>query len=130
MTLKKIMDSIFGQAEDSPGDDSCVLLGDGEELEAAIKSRDKLMVLFYASWCPFSQAFLGTYKKHAAAGEPCYVRILVDDGDPVATNYAIEVFPTVLFFEKGKLVRRLDGTYHRGLSQGQLEDFARRCALR
>jgi thioredoxin 1 len=130
MSLKKIVDSLFSQPDRAPDDDSCVLLGGVEELEAAIKSRDKLMVLFYASWCPFSQAFLGTYRKHAAAGEPCYVRILVDDGDPVATKYAIEVFPTVLFFEKGRLAKRLDGTYHRGLSQGQLEDFARRCAVK
>jgi thioredoxin-like negative regulator of GroEL len=110
--------------------DPCVLLGNNSELEAAIKSRDKLMVLFYASWCPFSQAFLGTYRQHAAAGDPCYMRILVDDGDPLAAKYSIDVFPTVLFFEKGRLVERLDGVYHRGLSQDQLEDFARRCAVK
>jgi hypothetical protein len=48
----------------------------------------------------------------------------------VAVKYSIEVFPTVLFFEKGKLAKRLDGVYHRGLSQGQLEDFARLCAVK
>jgi thioredoxin 1 len=109
---------------------TCFLLSNGEELEAAIASRDKLMVLFYASWCPFSRAFLETYLDHAAAGDPCYVRIIVDDGDPVAEKYSIQVFPTVLFFENGILARRLDGAYHRGLSQNQLEDFARRCAVK
>ena len=59
------------------------------------------MVLFYASWCPFSQAFLPTYLAHAATGDPCYARIIVDDGDPLVEKYAINVFPTVLFFEKG-----------------------------
>jgi thiol-disulfide isomerase/thioredoxin len=83
------------------------------------------MVLFYAAWCPFSQAFLPTYRQHAAAGEPCYVRILVDDGDALTEKYSIEVYPTVLYFEKGKVVKRLDGVYHRGLSKGQLEAFAR-----
>ena len=112
------------------GADACVLLESPEELDAAVKSRDKLMVLFYASWCPFSQAFLKTYLAHAAAGDPCYARIIVDDGDPLVETYAISVFPTVLFFEKGRLVHRLDGAYHRGLSQGQLEDFARRCAVK
>ncbi len=113
-----------------PGDDACVLLGSAEELDAAIAARDKLMVLFYASWCPFSQAFLGTYLEHAASGDPCYARIVVDDDDPLVHRYDIQVYPTVLFFEKGHLVRRLDGAYHRGLSQKQLEDFARRCAVK
>ena len=130
MTVRKMMKALLGDPENAPADDACALLGGGEELEAAIASRDKLMVLFYASWCPFSQAFLGTYREHAAAGDPCYVRILVDAGDPVALKYGIEVFPTVLFFAKGKLVRRLDGAYHRGLSRDQLEDFARRCAIK
>jgi thioredoxin 1 len=125
--------NMFGKLKRSggaAGDETCVLIRDDRELEAALRSRDKLMVLFYASWCPFSQAFLGTFRERAEAGDPCYARIVVDDGDPVAVKYDIDVFPTVLFFEKGRLVRRLDGTYHRGLSQGQLEEFARLCAVK
>ncbi len=129
MTIRNIIKTILNRPEEPPGADSCVLVQSPAALEAAIKSRDRLMVLFYAAWCPFSQAFLPTYRKHAAAGEPCYVRILVDEGDALTKKYSIEVYPTVLFFEKGKVVKRLDGVYHRGLSKGQLEDFARRCAV-
>jgi len=131
MSLRQALKSFLYPPEAAePGTDACVLLESAEELDAAVKSRDKLMVLFYASWCPFSQAFLKTYLAHAASGDPCYARIIVDDGDPLVETYAVSVFPTVLFFEKGRLVRRLDGVYHRGLSQGQLEDFARRCAVK
>jgi thioredoxin 1 len=130
MSLRNALKSILNPPETKPPDDACILFGSDEELESAIASRDKLMVLFYASWCPFSQAFLRTYLTHAAAGDPCYARIVVDDDDAVVEKYAINVFPTILFFEKGALVRRLDGVYHRGLSQGQLEDFARRCAVK
>jgi len=130
MTIRDRMRSLLNGQKGAPGTDSCILVQSPEELEAAIASRDRLMVLFYASWCPFSQAFLPTYRKHAAAGEPCYARILVDDGDSLTEKYAIEVYPTVLFFEKGKMVKRLDGVYHRGLSKGELEDFARRCAVK
>ena len=129
MTIRNLMKSLLNGQKDTPGEDSCVLVQSPGELEAAIKTRDRLMVLFYASWCPFSQAFLPTYRKHAAAGEPCYVRILVDDGDALTEKYSIEVYPTILFFEKGKVVKRLDGIYHRGLSKGQLEDFVRHCAV-
>ena len=130
MTLRKTLRSLIDPPARVSLDEACVLLGSEEDLEEAIRSRDKLMVLFYASWCPFSQAFLPTYLAHAAAGDPCYARIIVDEGDPLVEKYRIEVFPTVLFFEKGAVVRRLDGAYHRGLSQGQLEDFARRCAVK
>jgi len=127
--LGKIIRTLVKGPDDSSREDTCVLVQSPEELEAAIGSRDRLMVLFYASWCPFSQAFLPTYRKHAAAGEPCYVRILVDDGDALTEKYSIEVYPTVLYFEKEKVVKRLDGVYHSGLSKSQLEDFARRCAV-
>jgi len=130
MTIRNMMKALLNRPEAAPGADSCVLVQSPEELEATINSRDRLMVLFYASWCPFSQAFLPTYRKHAAAGEPCYVRILVDDGDALTGKYSIEVYPTVLYFEKGKVVKRLDGVYHLGLSKGQLEDFASRCAVK
>lgn len=130
MTLRNAIKSLLNKPDGASPDDACILLEDATELDEAIRSRDKLMVLFYASWCPFSQAFLKTYLAHASKGDPCYARIIVDDGDPLVDQYAINVFPTVLFFEKGALVRRLDGLYHRGLSQGQLEDFARRCAVK
>jgi len=113
-----------------PGGEACIVLDTAAELEEAVRNRDKLMVLVYASWCPFSQAFLKTYLDHAASGDPCYARIVVDDDDPLVEKFSIEVFPTVLFFQNGRLARRLDGVYHQGLSQAQLEDFARRCAIK
>jgi thioredoxin-like negative regulator of GroEL len=130
MALKDLMRSLLRPSDGPDAEDACLLLGSEGELEAAIRSRDKLMVLFYASWCPYSQIFLKTFREHAAAGDPCYARIVVDDGDPLVEKYGISVFPTVLFFEHGQMARRLDGTYHRGLSRDQLEDFARRCAVK
>jgi thioredoxin 1 len=129
MAIREILKSLF-RAPDESADDACVLLGGAADLDEAVKSRDKLMVLFYATWCPFSRAFLATYQAHAAAGDPCYARIIVDSGDPIVEKYGIEVFPTVLFFERGQVARRLDGAFHRGLSEGQLQDFARRCAVK
>ena len=130
MSLKDIMRSFLNKPGDPSAPDACVLIGSEAELEEAVRTRDRIMVLFYASWCPFSQAFLPTYLEHAAAGDPCYARIIVDTGDPLVEKYDIEVFPTVLFFENGKLIRRLDGIFHRGLTKGQLQDFARRCAVK
>jgi thioredoxin-like negative regulator of GroEL len=124
------MRSWLNKGEGGPAAEACVLIASEADLEAAVGSRDKLMVLFYATWCPFSRSFLKIYTRHAAAGDPCYARFVIDDADPIVAKYGIEIFPTVLFFDKGELVRRLDGVYHRGLSRGDLEDFARQCAVR
>src|SRR5512143_2523502 len=106
--MAKLFKSLFKPADQAtPGEDACILLETAEELDAAVHSRDKLMVLFYASWCPFSQAFLRTYLAHAASGDPCYARIIVDDEDPLVDRFRINVFPTVLFFENGRVARRL-----------------------
>lgn len=129
MPIRDALKSLF-KAPGEAGPDACVLLNGPEDLDAAVRSRDKIMVLFYATWCPFSRAFLSTYLAHASAGEPCYARIVVDDQDDLVERFRIDVFPTVLFFEKGRLVHRLDGVFHRGLTEGQLKDFARRCAVK
>jgi thioredoxin 1 len=129
MAIRDALKSLF-KAPGGAGDEACILLNGPQDLDAAVQSRDKLMVLFYATWCPFSRAFLSTYLAHASAGEPCYARMIVDDEDALVERYKIDVFPTVLFFEQGRLVNRLDGVFHRGLSEGQLRDFARRCAVK
>jgi thioredoxin-like negative regulator of GroEL len=71
--------------------------------------------------------FLPVFLDQAGKGEPCYRRILADEHDGVAEKYGIEVYPTVLFFRHGKLVKRLDGTYDVGLSKRQLDDFVVFC---
>jgi len=107
--------------------DTCELIPTSAELEEIIRTKDRLFVLFYASWCPFSRMFLPVYVEHAESSDPCYRRILVDTDDDLIEKYKIEVYPTVLFFQQGRLVRRLDGTYHVGLNKNQLTDFVVRC---
>ena len=36
-----------------------------ENIEDVLKSKEKTFVLFYASWCPFSQRFLPIFKEYA-----------------------------------------------------------------
>ena len=105
----------------------CELLSGAEDLDRAIRTRDRLFVLFYASWCPFSMAFLPEYVDQARRGDPCYVRILSNDGDAHVEKYGINVYPTVLYFEKGRLVRRLDGRHFVGLDRKRLDKFVGEC---
>ena len=45
-----------------------------QEIQEIAKSGDGVFVLFYASWCPFSLAFLPVYEKHANGREKEFVR--------------------------------------------------------
>jgi thiol-disulfide isomerase/thioredoxin len=107
--------------------DVCELIGSPKDLEKKIKEKKSVFVLFYASWCPYSQKFLPEFIKSAGVSKECHVRILVDDNDALVDDYSIEVYPTVLYFKDGKLNKRLDGISSVGLNKPQLEDFKKRC---
>ena len=113
-----------------PVNNECELIDSAKGLEKSIREKDSVFVLFYASWCPFSRAFLPDFLASADNNSTCHVRILVDDKDDLVEKYSIEVYPTVLYFEKGELVKRLDGAPHRGLTQPQLKEFIEQCRAR
>jgi thiol-disulfide isomerase/thioredoxin len=86
-----------------------------------IKRRDKAFVLFYASWCPFSQRFLPIFEEYARSNPQECMRVMVDDRPELCEEYSIEYYPTVLVFEKGKVCLRLDAEPGIGLTQKQLQ---------
>jgi thiol-disulfide isomerase/thioredoxin len=106
------------------------LIDNEKELHEVMKTKDELFVLFYASWCPFSQRFLPVYEKLAKDREHKYVRILVDKNDGLCEKYAVDVYPTVIFFKSGEVSKRLDGTYHAGLEEDQMIDLIETCSPR
>ena len=92
-------------------------------LEELMKSKNKVVALFYASWCPFSQRFLPTFEKYSKGRPENCLRIVTDDKPSLCEKYEVDVVPTVLMFEKGKVTKRLDGAAGIGLSEKQLLDF-------
>lgn len=99
-----------------------------KEFREITRSGDGVFVLFYAPWCPFSQAFLPVFEKHAAGRETDFVRVLLDGNEPLFDEHGIEVYPTVLFFKDGKVSKRLDGKHLVGLKENQLTDLIVSCA--
>ena len=84
-----------------------------------------MYVLFYASWCPFCQEFLPMFKKFAEDKTRKCRMVMADDRADLSAEYSIDIVPTVLVFEKGKVTRRLDGIQGKGLSESQLMEFAK-----
>jgi thioredoxin 1 len=94
---------------------------DQPQFEAALKADKKLVILFYASWCPFSRAFLPIYERCTVDNPTPCMRVMVDENEELCDKYDIEIYPTVLVFEDGEVVQRLESGPHVGLNEKQLK---------
>ena len=88
-----------------------------------IKNKDKAFVLFYATWCPFSQRFLPIFEEYSKNDPKECLSVIVDEEPDVCEEYAIEYYPTVIMFKKGKVHKRLDAEQGVGLNKKQLKDL-------
>ena len=106
---------------------TCILINTEQELESILKKTKSMFILFYAPWCGFSQRFLPIFEKCSLdTSRQCY-RMMIDEFQQLCERYQIEVYPTVIFFENGKPVYRLDGVHGIGLSEQQFRELIRMC---
>jgi thiol-disulfide isomerase/thioredoxin len=109
-------------------DDKCALVDNPADLDKAVKEKDKIIALVYASWCPFCRKILPVFQDIARDKKHNYL-LVADDEENVAEKHTIDVFPTLLFFNKGKVALRLDGKPGVGLNEKQSKDFIKSCPL-
>ena len=93
-------------------------------IDDLLKSKEKAIVLFYATWCPHSQRFLPIFQEYAKDNPQQCISVIIDDKPDVCEKYAIEYYPTVLLFKKGEVEKRLDAIPGVGLTKKQLKDLA------
>ena len=91
--------------------------------ENRLKGREKAYVLFYATWCPFSQRFLPIFEEYSKSNPTECLSLIVDEEPEICEEYAIEYYPTVICFVRGKVHKRLDAVPGLGLNKKQLKDF-------
>ena len=96
---------------------------DVDDFDKDLKSRNRIFVLFYASWCPFSQRFLPIFEEYSKTSPEVCMRVVIDDKPSLCERFSIEYYPTVLLFEKGKIARRLDAEPGVELNKKQLREF-------
>jgi thioredoxin-like negative regulator of GroEL len=91
------------------------------DLDDVLKTKSRVFVLFYASWCPFSQKFLPIFEKYAQNNPQSCLRVKIDDKAKLCEKYSVDVVPTMLLFEMGTVTKRLDGAPGAGLDEKQLK---------
>lgn len=107
--------------------ESCILVETDQDLASVLAMHDRLIVLFYAPWCPFSLSFLPVYEACSRDTDITCVRMPVDELPEVCDRYRIDVYPTVLYFENGQVVHRADGRLGEGLTEQQFRQLLRLC---
>ncbi len=94
--------------------------------EDRLKGKEKAYVLFYATWCPFSQRFLPIFEEYSKNNPMECLSVIVDEEPEVFEEYEIEYYPTVICFVRGKVNKRLDAVPGVGLDKKQLKDFTQK----
>ena len=93
-----------------------------DELNRILGENEGVLVLFYASWCPYCTRFVPVFDRETAGFKlGKVIHVLLDDYDnPLWDIYDVEAVPTAVFFQKGKVCSRLDGRFGVGLNARQL----------
>ena len=104
------------------------VVNNGERFEKSLTEGTKLIVLIYASWCPFCRTFIPVFKRYTECNPHLFL-MLQDDEEKMATRYAVDIYPSVLYFENGTMTKRLDGVPGKGLDEEQFALFIENLAI-
>jgi len=95
--------------------------------ETVVQAREPTVVMFWATWCPFSRRFNAEFEKLAASRPWRFAAVYLDDEEnPLWEEYAVEVVPTLALFREGKVADRLDGILGYGIDNRMVEEFVHR----
>ncbi len=94
------------------------------DFDAELQKSKRVMALFYANWCPYCLRFVPAFDKKAPATGAETIHVIMDDNDnPLWDEYDVEAVPTIIYFEDGKVSKRLDGRLGSGLNEKQLDNW-------
>ena len=104
-------------------DNTILTLTNSNYLSKLLTSDKPVLVKFWASWCRACRTM--TPKFHSAAktlkGKVTFAQLNVDEQKQVAARYQIRSLPTMILFNKDKILNKTVGS----LSQKQIEAFVK-----
>jgi thioredoxin 1 len=96
-----------------------------KELTEQLSKHPKTLAVFFASWCPYCRNFLATVDKTLGNyGFEYILHVSLDDYDnPMWDTYNVDAVPTLIYFEKGTISKRLDARSGEGLSENRCREW-------
>jgi thioredoxin 1 len=102
-----------------------LLVGENDFDDRILQPGQLAVVEFWASWCgpckevaPHIEALAKEY-----AGRATVARVNADESGKLVKRLDVKSLPTVLFFEAGKLVDRIDGAVSREVLDQKMENL-------
>lgn len=100
-----------------------------EEFDSKVLNNDqKTVVLFYASWCPYCANFKPTFEASNINNAKKMEALVDEDENPLWDRFNIQAVPTMIVFEKGRIISRRDAKKHVGLTKGDMESIVKELA--
>lgn len=95
-----------------------------EGFEAELRSRPRLLVLYYSDACEESRAFIPAFAEaEVASSVPTARANLRDPRDARWALARVTRTPTVAYYEHGEELERVEPPEGRGIGDGELEAF-------
>ena len=101
-----------------------------DQFDDLLASKEKALVMFYADWCPFCQKFKPVFEsaittKSVSNGYKFYESKVNDDDNPLWDRFSISAVPTLIAFDKGKIISRRDAKMGVGLNESDLDSISK-----
>lgn len=97
------------------------------QFDALLSLGEKVLVMFYADWCPFCQRFRPIFesatKSKSTTSLKMYGAKLNDDDNPLWERFSINAVPTIIAFDKGNIISRRDAKMGAGLNDSDLDSI-------
>jgi thiol-disulfide isomerase/thioredoxin len=86
----------------------------------------RILVMFYADWCPFCQKFKLTFESSANTSDKkikFYAHMINDDYDPLWDRFSINAVPTLIAFDGNEIISRRDSKMGIGLNKTDIDSI-------
>lgn len=97
-----------------------------EEFDSKVFSNDtKTLVLFYADWCPYCSNFKPTFEEINSDKIQKKAALVNEDENPLWERFDIQMVPTMIAFQDGKILTRRDAKRGIGLTRKDMESIVK-----
>lgn len=88
-----------------------------------LNNKEKILVLFYADWCPYCANFKPIFEEIRSDKVQKKAALVNEDENPLWDRFNIQAVPTMIAFQNGQIVARRDAKRGVGLTRKDMESL-------